>query len=69
MADQSSTMARESDNLAPPDVERVVSILDFDESGMVTCQVTHPLANGFGSFRDSRSARSITTEEWREIRK
>jgi hypothetical protein len=47
--------------------ERVVSIMDFDSTGMITCLVTKPLADGPGSVRDSRSARSITMGEWTEI--
>jgi hypothetical protein len=47
--------------------ERVVSIMDFDSTGMITHLVTKPLADGPGSIRDSRSARSITMDEWTEI--
>jgi hypothetical protein len=47
--------------------ERVVSIMDFDSTGMINCLVTKPLANGPASIRDSRSARSLTTDEWTEI--
>jgi hypothetical protein len=47
--------------------ERVVSIMDFDSSGMITCLVTKPLAGGLGTVRDSMSTRSITMNEWREI--
>jgi hypothetical protein len=47
--------------------ERVVSMMDFDSTGMVTCLMTKPLANGPCSVRDSRSARSITMDEWTEI--
>jgi hypothetical protein len=47
--------------------ERVVSIMDFDSSGMITCLVTKPLVGGLGSVRDSMSTRSITMDEWREI--
>jgi hypothetical protein len=47
--------------------ERVLSILDFDASGMVTCLVTRPVTNGLVSIRDSRSTRLITMDEWSEI--
>jgi hypothetical protein len=47
--------------------ERVASILDFDASGMVTCLVTRPVANGLVSIRDSRSTLLITMNEWNEI--
>jgi hypothetical protein len=47
--------------------ERVVSILDFDASGMVTCLVTRPVVNGLVSVRDSRSTRLITMDEWNDI--
>jgi hypothetical protein len=47
--------------------ERVVSIMDFDSSGMITCVTTKPLAGGLGTVRDSMSMRSITMDGWREL--
>jgi hypothetical protein len=47
--------------------ERVVSIMDFDSTGMITCLATKPLAGGLGTIRDSISTRSITMDEWRGV--
>jgi hypothetical protein len=49
----------ESMGIAAPGSERVVSIMDFDSTGFITCLVTKPLVGGLGTVRDSRSMRLI----------
>jgi hypothetical protein len=53
--------------IASQATERVVSIMDFDASGMITCLIEKPVAGGPGFIRDSRSTRSISTTQWRDI--
>jgi hypothetical protein len=62
-----ATASQPSARIATQGAERVESIMDFDSSGMITCLVTKPLAGNLGTIRDSKSMRSITLDEWREI--
>jgi hypothetical protein len=53
--------------IAAPGSERVVSIVDFDSTGFITCQVAKPIVGGLGTVRDTQSTRSIGMDEWTDI--
>jgi hypothetical protein len=71
MEDRSAATVHESssegESMSAQVAERVVSILDFDESGVITCLAKKPFSTGLARIRDSRSTRSISVDEWNVI--